>query len=392
MDQLDQGEKMRIAAKLVCAGVVVLLAGCSALNPFSHKAAPRNPPAALVNFKQTLPVHKQWSVSIGSAGAFMFAPAVANDSVFVANADGSLARLDATSGRALWNINTGMSLTAGVGSDGNTVAVVGDEGVLLAYDANGKLRWKAQASSEILSTPAVGQGLVVVRSVDNRIAAYDADSGNRRWIVQRPEPPLTLRSAPGIVITGSSVIAGLPGGRLLALALNNGGPRWEAVIGDPRGTTELERIADISGTPVLAGGDVCAVAYQGRVACVDANTGAPHWARALSSDVGLGVDERFIYAADDAGAVTAFSRNSGVGAWRNTKLANRRLTAPVSVGSAIAVGDLQGYVHFLSREDGALVARAASDGSQVIAAIPLVAGKSAVFQTKAGTVVALATR
>jgi outer membrane protein assembly factor BamB len=389
---MGKGEKMRIAAKLVCISGIAALAGCStlsALNPFSSKPAPRNPPAALVDFKPTMTVRTAWSTSVGNAGTFVFSPAVTSDSVFVAAADGTIARIDSASGRSVWRINAGSSLTAGVGSDGMTVAVVGDKGQLLAFDSEGKLRWKAQASSEVLSAPAVGQGMVIVRSVDNQIAAYDADSGARRWVVQRTAPSLTLRTAPGILIVGSTAFVGLPGGRLLALAMANGGPRWEVAVGDPRGTTELERIADISGAPVVAGRDICAVAYQGRVACFDAVTGTPHWAKELSSDVGLGVDERFIYAADEHGIVTALSRENGTGAWRNNKLANRHLSTPVAVGRAVAVGDGQGYVHFLSREDGAFLARVETDGSPVAATASLVDGRSAIFQTQAGTVAAL---
>jgi outer membrane protein assembly factor BamB len=389
---MGKGKKMRIAVKLMCVGAIAALSGCatlSSLNPFSSKPAPRNPPAALVDFKPTMTVRTAWSTSVGNAGTFVFSPAVTSDSVFVAAADGTIARIDSASGRSVWRINAGSSLTAGVGSDGMTVAVVGDKGQLLAFDADGKLRWKAQASSEVLSAPAVGQGMVVVRSVDNQIAAYDADSGARRWVVQRTAPSLTLRTAPGILIVGSTAFVGLPGGRLLALAMTNGGPRWEVAVGDPRGTTELERIADISGAPVVAGRDICAVAYQGRVACFDAVTGTPHWAKELSSDVGLGVDERFIYAADEHGIVTALSRENGTGAWRNNKLANRHLAAPVAVGRAVAVGDGQGYVHFLSREDGAFLARVETDGSPVAATASLVNGRSAIFQTQAGTVAAL---
>lgn len=381
---------MRIAAKLTYVGIVAILAGCSSLNPFSSKSTPRNPPAALEELKSTLAVRTVWSTSIGSAGTFVFSPAVAAGSVFVAAADGAVSRLDAASGRQQWRINAGMPLTAGVGSDGTTVAVAAEKGILMAFDGDGKLRWKAQASSEILSAPAVGQGVVVVRSVDNRIAAYDVESGARRWVVQRSSPPLTLRTAPGIVIFGPSAFVALPGGRLVALALSNGGPRWEVAVGDPRGTTELERIADLSGSPVVAGRDVCAVAYQGRVACFDAGTGAARWAKEMSSDVGVGVDERFVFAADDRGTVTALARDTGSGAWRNSKLAYRHLSTPVAVGRAVAVGDAQGYIHFLSREDGSLVARMGTDGSQIAASAPLGA-TTALFQTQAGTVVALAT-
>lgn len=380
---------MRIAVKLTCVAMAAVLAGCSSWNPFSKKADPRNPPAALVDFKQSMPVRTAWSTSIGSAEAFDFSPALAGDSLFVAAADGSVSRINAASGSQVWRTKAGMPLTAGVGSDGATVVVAGEKGVLLAFDADGKLRWKAQASSEVLSAPAVGQGLVVVRSVDNRVAGYDAESGERRWVAQRTVPPLTLRSAPGIVIAGPTAFVGLPGGRLLALALSNGGPRWEVAVGDPRGTTELERIADLSGAPVVIGGDVCAVAYQGRIACFDAATGAARWAKELSSDVGLGVDERFIFAADERGAVTAFARDGGTSVWRNTTLANRRLSTPVSFGRAVAVGDAQGYIHFLSREDGAMLARVSTDGSPILGGSPLVTGPYAVFQTKAGKVVAI---
>jgi len=381
---------MRVAVKLTCVGMIAFLAGCSSWNPFA-KSAPRNPPAALEDFKPVLAVRTAWTTSIGSAGTFVFSPAVADKSVFAAAADGSVARIDAASGRTIWRISAGAPLTAGVGSDGRTVAVAAEKGVLMAFDGDGKLRWKAQASSEILSAPAVGQGLVVVRSLDNRVAAYDVETGSRRWTVQRSTPPLTLRTAPGIAISGPTAYVALPGGRLLALALSNGGPRWEVAVGDPRGTTELERIADLSGTPVVAGGEVCAVAYQGRVACFDATTGAARWAKELSSDVGVAVDERNVFAADERGAVTAFARDTGAGVWRNHKLANRRLSTPVVLRRAVAVGDGQGYIHFLSREDGAFLARVSTDGSQIMAALPLTAPESAVFQTQAGTIVALAT-
>jgi outer membrane protein assembly factor BamB len=383
---------MRIAVKLIYAGLIAaLLGGCSSLNPFASKPTQRNPPAALEDFKSTLVVRTVWSTAIGSAEKFVFSPALANGSVFAAAADGSLSRINAVSGRPLWKINVGAPLTAGVGSDGSTVAVVAEKGMLMAFDGDGKLRWKVQASSEVLSAPAVGQGLVVVRSIDNRIAAFDVESGARRWVAQRTSPPLTLRTAPGIVISGATAFVALPGGRLLALALTNGGARWEVAVGDPRGTTELERIADLSGAPVVSGKDVCVVAYQGRVACFDVTSGAPRWAKEFSSEVGVGVDEYFVYAADDRGGVTAFTRDTGSGVWRNNKLTNRHLSTPVPIGRAVAVGDGQGFIHFLSQEDGAFLARIGTDGSPITAALPLVTDTNVIFQTQAGTIVALAT-
>lgn len=381
---------MRKALMLACTSVA-LLAGCStisSLNPFAAKAPPRNPPAELTEVKQTVAVRTVWSLGVGSAGAYVFSPAAARGDVFAAAADGSVTRIDAATGGTIWRISAGSPLTAGVGSDGNTTAVVAEKGVILAFDSNGRQRWQAQASSEVLSAPVVAQGLVIVRSTDNRISAYDAESGVRRWSTQRPAPALTLRGAPGILVAGPSAFVALPGGRLLSLALGNGGIRWEAAVGDPRGATELERIADTAGMPVLVGNDICAVAYRGRVSCFDAGSGAARWAKDLSSEVGLGTDERLVFAADEKGAVAAFVRESGASVWRNTKLSNRRLSAPLFFGRNLAVGDYQGYIHFLSREDGDLLARTGTDGSQIMGT-PLALGSMAVFQTRAGTLVAL---
>ena len=277
-----------------------------------------------------------------------------------------------------------------VGSDGNTVAVAGEKGTVVAFDGDGKLLWKAQVSSEVLSAPAVGQGLVIVRSQDNRVVGFDAQTGTRKWVVQRTAPALTLRAAPGVLLAPSSAFVALPGGKLLALALATGAPRWEASVGEPRGTTELERVIDTSGMPVMIGREVCAVSYQGRAMCFDAGTGTAAWAKDLSSDVGLGADERFVFAAEVAGAVQALTRDGGASVWKNTQLAYRRLSAPVSIGRAVAVGDYQGFIHFLGREDGAMLARIATDGSEILAA-PVLANGNLIVQTRAGAVVALAT-
>ncbi len=377
---------MRIGVKVVFSGALLMLGGCSL---FAGRA-PSNLPAPLVEFTQSLNVRQAWTVSIGSASIFAFSPVADGGNIHAASADGTVVRVDAATGSVAWRINAGMRLTGGVGSDGNTVAVAGEKGFLLAFDAQGKKRWQAQASSEILSAPGVGQGLVIVRSLDNRISAYDADTGERRWTVLRTLPSLTLRSAPGVLVVPQATFLSLPGGRLSALNLTNGGPWWEMSIGDPRGTTELERIADASGTPVIVGRRVCVVAYQGRIGCFDAGSGTAHWVKPFSSDVGIGADDRTIYAANENGAVSAFSLDSGAVVWQNKQLANRVLTTPVVLGHAVVVGDFEGYIHFLSREDGALIGRVRVDSSAVLPT-PIVVGSNAIFQTKAGTLIAFAT-
>jgi len=379
---------MRITRKLVGVGMFALMAGCSSLNPFASKPK-GNQPAPLVDLKGSMAVRTAWKLEVGKSQSYMFTPALAGNTIIAAGGDGTLVRAEAATGRQIWRTSAGMDLTAGVGTDGDVIVLGGAKGMLLAFDMNGKKLWDAQLSSEILSAPAVGQGIVVARSIDNRIVGYDAKTGQKKWTVQRTAPALALRLAPGMVIHDKDVLIAQPGGKLMSLILATGAPRWEIEVGVARGATELERVTDMGGTPVVIDDDVCAVSYQGRVGCFDLATGSPRWTRDISSEVGVAVDQRFVFVPDDKGAVYAYNRDSGTSAWKNDKLAYRRLSTPVSYGRAVAVGDYEGYVHFLSREDGAFLARAATDGS-AIASTPLVAGSNLIFQTQNGTLTAIA--
>jgi outer membrane protein assembly factor BamB len=382
---------MRITKQLVGAGLVAVMTGCStlsSLNPFSSKDKTTQP-AALVELKGSMAVRTAWKAEIGKSADYLFTPAVVGNTVIVASGEGTIARYEAATGRQMWRVKADTGLTAGVGTDGNMLVLGGAKGGVLAYDMDGKLLWKSQASSEVLSSPVVGEGMVVVRSIDNRIIGLDAKTGEKKWTVQKVLPPLTLRMAPGMAVSGKEVLVAQPGGKLSNLILATGAPKWEIAVGEARGVTELERVTDIGGTPVLFDKDVCAVSYQGRVGCFDIANGSQRWTKEMSSEVGVAVDQRFLFAVDDKGAVSALARDTGASAWKNDKLAYRNLSTPVSYGRAVAVGDYQGIVHFLSREDGAFLARAATDGSQIKSA-PQIAGSHLIFQTQNGTVTAIA--
>lgn len=383
--------KMRISSKLVGVGVLALMTGCSTLNSLNPFASDKkgDQPAKLVELKASMAVRTAWKLDIGKARGNTFSPALTGNTVVVAGADGAIARVEAESGKQLWRIKADTELSAGVGTDGNLIVVGGEKGLLLAYDMDGKQLWKTQLSSEILSAPVVSQGVVVARSIDNRIVGFDAANGNKKWTVQKVAPPLTLRNAPGMIVAGTDVIVAQPGGKLSALILATGAPRWDVEVGVSRGTTELERVTDIGGAPVLFENEVCAASYQGRVGCFDLTTGSAKWTRDLSSDAGVAVDQLYVFAPDDKGALHAFTRDTGSSSWKNDKLSFRRLSTPLSYGRAVAVGDYEGYVHFLSRDDGAFLARAATDGSPIMGT-PLVAGANLIFQTQNGTVTAIA--
>lgn len=360
------------------------LAGCFGASSSGPK------PAALEPLPQAENLRVLWSADVGSAEGFEFSPALAGDAVYAAARDGAVVRLDATDGRRRWRVSLDARLSGGVGADGATVAVATDDGAVLALDAgSGKLLWRAGVSSEVLAAPRFAAGLVLVRSADGRIHALDAKDGQRRWVYQRPPAALRLRTPQGMTPHGGLLYAGFSGGKLVALALAGGTLSWEAAVAEPKGTTELERVTDVVGDPVVIGREVCAAAFQGRVACFDALTGSPLWAREISSVSGISVDARYAFVADERGAVHALDRTNGRSLWKQDRLAHRQLSRPLGLGERVALGDLEGVVHLLARDSGAFVARLATDGSPVRAA-PLALPRGFLVQTQAGGLFALA--
>lgn len=373
---------MRLA-RACAAAAAAALAACS-----SPPTGPK--PAPLPELAQAKPVRLLWRADVGAADAFVFSPALVGDAVYAAARDGTVSRLDAATGKSRWRVSVDTRLSAGVGADATSVAVATEEGEVILLEADsGKPRWRARVSSEVLAAPAIGAGLVIVRSIDNRIFAFGAEDGKRRWVYQRAASSLIVRTPAGAVIAGDSVYAGFRGGKLAAIALSNGGLRWEATVALPRGATELERVTDVVGDPVVQGREVCAAAYQGRVACYEIGSGRQVWARELSSLNGLSMDARYAFAADERGAVHALDRTSGNSVWKQDRLAYRQLSLPVPVGNAVAVGDFEGYVHFLARETGAFLARHGTGGGAIRAA-PVALPGGVLVQTAGGELHALA--
>ena len=370
---------------------IALVALALALPACSWWGSPTGPkPAELPVLDKGRDLRVLWSASVGSGGDFAFKPALEGESLYATSREGTVTRLKAASGEQQWQVELAVRLSAGVGASARTVAVASDRGDLFALDADtGKPRWRARVSSEVLATPRVAGGLVLARSADSRIYAFGEDDGKRRWVYQRASTSLMVRAPAGMTVHEGSVYAGFPGGKLVALALATGGPRWEATVALPKGTTELERVTDVVGDPAIVGGEVCAAAYQGRIACFDTRNGNLLWARDLSTVTGASVDARYAFVADDRGAVHALDRSTGRSIWKQDRLAHRQLSEPLPLGAEVALGDLEGYVHLLARETGAFVARAGTDGSPLRAA-PLAVPGGFVVQTQGGRLFALA--
>ena len=266
--------------------------------------------------------------------------------------------------------------------------VGGYKGELFALDSmSGKQRWEVHLSSAVAGVPVVAGEIVVARTGDGKIYGLGAADGSRKWFFTRQLPLLRLQVPEGLALKDNVVYAGFTGGKLVALDTRNGAQLWEASVATPHGATELERVTDVPGAPVVDERRICAVAYQGRVACFDRASGNGIWSKETSSDAGLAIDEQNVYVTDDKGGVTAYDKDSGRAVWRQDKLANRNVSAPLALGKVVVVGDFEGYVHVLSADDGSFVARTKADGGAIRYA-PVDIGPGIVVQGVKGTVTA----
>ena len=346
--------------------------------------------APLPDFPITANTQIVWQVNIGKSAPGL-APAITANAIYAASVGGTIFRVDPESGAVVWRTEAGRKLTAGVGADATLVVVGTDKGDVLAFDTAGKASWQAKVTSEVLGPPRVADGIVVVWTGDGRIHGLAAADGKTKWIYQRTNPPLTIRNYAGGTTSRGGIFAGTAGGKLLAMDLATGNVGWEGNVATPKGATELERIADITSLPVVEERQVCAVAFQGRIACFEIVRGDLVWTRDVSSLSGIAVDNRFLFVADDAGAVHALDKVTGASVWKQDKLMPRKPAGAQIAGDFLLVVDPQGYVYLLDRSDGKLVGRAPTDETPPTSQ-PAQSGSNAVWQTSGGTLYAVTGR
>jgi outer membrane protein assembly factor BamB len=379
--------------RVIAASLMLALSGCSTVGSMTSTVGgwfgsgpAKAKPAELVEFKPTASLIEAWKSETGDTNSYLFRPQAAGDDVLAAGGS-RVVRIAVATGNTVWRTDTGVKLSAGAGAGQGLALAGGGKGELLALDpASGQQRWKVALSSEVSGQLLAVADTVIARTGDGRVHGLAVADGSRKWLYSRTLPALSLRGSGGMAVRDDVLYAGFPGGKLVALNASNGAQLWEATVALPRGATELERVADVMGNPVVDGNQVCAVAYQGRVACFDRRTGALLWARDTSSNSGLTMDERNVYVTDDKDAVTAYDKTSGRAGWRQDKLARRQVTAPLALGAWVVVADGEGVVHVLSADDGSFVARAKVDSG--VRTAPVDIGPGFAVQTAKGSVVA----
>jgi outer membrane protein assembly factor BamB len=386
-------------------GAALLLSGCGGLdtvknlssgleNLFTFSSDNAEPPAELKDLEPGVRLKTLWEAGVGDgyAGQWVgLVPAVTEDKVFAADRHGEVQARNRLTGDKLWSADTELAISAGPVAAGNKVLVGTSDAEVVALSAeDGSVLWKATLSSEILALPRVEGDTVVVRSSDGRIAALDEDTGATRWTQDRTVPALSVRSLGSPTVAGDLVLDGYGGGRLIALALKDGAAAWEATVAIPHGRSEIERLVDMDANPLVDGDTVYVSGYQAGVAAVNLKDGDVLWRREnLYSHVGLAAGRRSLYLTDGNSDVWELDMRNGADLWKQSDLHLRRLTAPALVGSHLVVGDFEGYLHVLSKDDGGLVGRLKLDDEPIRAA-PVVFDDVIYVYTAGGTLAALA--
>ena len=365
-----------VATRVVLVFVVLgLLAACS--------SGPQKPkPTELAPNPGLLGVRLAWTAKVGAVDLAMDTK-VSGTMVTVANSEGVLAAFDAATGAELWRAALGAPIAAGVGSDGKFTAAVTRANDLLVLDGGREL-WRQKLLAPSFTAPLVAGGRVFVLAADRSVTAFDGSSGRKLWNQQRPGESLVLRQAGVLLAVGDTLVAGM-GGRLAGLNPGNGSIRWEAAIATPRGTNDIERLVDLVGRVARDGAVVCARAFQAAVGCVDTARGSLLWSKPAIGSIGVHGDEKYVFGVESDGKMIAWRRGDGDRAWVSERLLYRNLTAPLAVGRSVVVGDEAGLVHWLSRDDGSILTRMATDGSALVAG-PVLANGTLIVVTRNGNI------
>ncbi|HLJ19247.1 MAG TPA: outer membrane protein assembly factor BamB [Stellaceae bacterium] len=338
----------------------------------------------------SLKVRRIWNASVDDKKAIALrlglGVSVADNRVYAAGHRGDLVALDLGTGRVVWRIHTRAPLSGGTATGNGLVVVGASDGQLFAFDAaNGQSRWKSRVNGEVVAPAAISEHLIALRTVDGKLHALNAADGHELWSQEQAVPRLSLRGTARPVIVGDVVLSGFDNGKVLAVNANDGSVQWEATVTPPHGRTELERLADIDSAVTVSGQDVYAVGFQGRVAMLALDTGQIWWSHESSSYSGLTLDDDAVYVSTSDGEIVALKARTGTDIWRQTALLHRGLSPVAVMDNAIVTADFQGYVHWLDKTSGALIARVQA-GKVRVSTAPVVAGNTVVVINDRGQI------
>lgn len=229
--------------------------------------------------------------------------------------DRKVRAVDTLTGEVVWSVETlGMNVAAPV-RIGDDVIVASLDGTVRRLSArNGRAVWKTQplGTGGILEAPAVAGDQLFVTTTDNRLVALSTETGERIWDRRRPHrSDLTIAGQAGALVVGDRVITGTSDGQVVAYAVSDGATDWSVNLAG-----DAEEFVDVDATPVLADGVIITAGYATGLVGLSPTDGSVLWTvpgeafttPALARD---GV----LYAPQASGRLTAVEAKSGAVLW-----------------------------------------------------------------------------
>jgi outer membrane protein assembly factor BamB len=349
---------------------VILLAICTSISSCSYipwfgddeeVEIELREPTELSEIIPEVRIQQNWQISLGGDAEEKFLqlmPHVFGDKIAFTQTGGNVSVHDLSSGRAIVSSKVADQVSAGVGGNTQYLVVGTHDGVVTAVSSNdGKEAWSINVSSEVVAIAHTNNDLAVLRTNDNRILGLSISSGEKLWTVTQTPPALTLRGASVPIVRDEVIYAGMDNGKVIAISAQSGNVIWEARVSIPSGRSELERLVDVDGQIAADESFIYAASYHGRVVAISRANGRIRWVRDIASISGVSVDDALVYVTDKDDNVWALEKETGVSSWKQDKLLYRQLSAPVVQDDAILVGDFQGNIHALSKQDGRIIGR-----------------------------------
>ena len=365
-------------------------------------------PAELIDIEEKFSPEVLWEESVGDGSEDYFSrlkPIVAYNNVYSASRAGDVVAFDEKTGKQLWQTDLSDSnkersfwdsrvsalLSGGPVAGLNKIFIGSENGKIYALDAQtGELVWQANIKGEVINAPAVDSGIVVVNSASGIMKALSAETGEELWKIEQDVPALTLRGISAPVIASGGVLVGTGKGSINVYLLDKGQQGWSTDIGEPSGSTELERVIDVDSAPVVFGDKIYAVSSRGNLAAIELKSGRILWKRQYSSYRQIAIYRNTLFLTNVRGHVYAIDRINGIERWSNLSLTNRNVTGPAIIDDYVVVGDFEGYLHWLNQETGEIVARHEVDSSG-IHSTPTVINNVLYSQSRDGDLQAIAT-
>ena len=358
---------MKLWRLLTTSALMLLISGCSTFQEwFGSEGEDATAPVQLERIDSKVSLKKRWSSKIGDGqgdGFYKITPTLIDGVIYVASSDGEVVAINAANGARLWRVELERPLSGGVGYHNRSLYLGGADGSVLQLSAeDGAVEWEAAVSGEVLAAPVVSDDWVIVQTYDGKLLGFRSGAEEPSWTFTSDVPVLSLRGTSAPILVGGNAIAGFGDGKVVAVDVDSGNVSWEARIGVPQGSSEIDRIVDVDGAMTQQGIELFVASYQGRLAALDSRTGRKLWQQNVSSVTGTNVGFGNVYVADVDGTLSAFLRTGQGVRWQNIELGYRELSRPTPVSSYVATVDFEGYLHLLSQVDGQIVGRSKIGG------------------------------